>query len=78
MAQVIGFGQPVTLAPGQSVTATQAVSTTKIAGLTVTQGYPSAGSYTASAAFTVVPGTDLNIMQTAITATAGPLIVTAQ
>lgn len=75
----VGIGPPVTLAPGQSVTATETVSTTRMAGLAVTQGYSAAGIYNASAAFGVTPGTTSSDAHApAVTATAGPLPVTAQ
>lgn len=76
-AQFIGVGASVTLAPGQSVSGTQTVSTTSIPGASVTQGFSAAGQYTAKAYFSVVPGTSSDVSQ-AVTATAGPLPVTAQ
>ena len=77
IAQFVGIGPSVTLAPGQSVSAPQAVTTTRIDGLTVTEGYAAAGKYTASAVFAVVPGSVPDASQ-GINVTVGPLPVTAQ
>ena len=76
-AQYVATGASVTLAPGQAISATEAVSTSQVSGSTIAQGYATAGQYTANARFTVIPGTSSDITQ-AVTATAGPLTVTAQ
>ena len=76
-AQYVGTGASVTLAPGQAISATEAVSTSQIPGIALAQGYAAAGQYTATARFAVIPGTSSDISQ-AVTATAGPLTVTAQ
>ena len=73
-----GVGAAVTLTPGQSVSAVQTVTTTKMMGLAVTQGYAASGTYTAKAYFSVIPGAALNAAPAAVSATAGPLPVTAQ
>ncbi len=77
LPQFAGVGPSVTLAPGQSVSGTLAVSTTSVAGLTITQGYAAAGQYTATASFAVIPGATTNTAQVAAVSV-GPLIVTAQ
>ncbi len=74
----VGVGAGVVLVPGQSVSATQTVTTTKMTGLAVTQGYSASGTYTATAYFSVIPGAALNATPAAATATAGPLPVTVQ
>jgi len=64
-----GIGPGTTLAPGQSASGTVAV------GSSGEGGYSAAGTYTAAASFAVYPGASGG---TEVTATTGPLIVTAQ
>ena len=76
-AQYVGTGASVTLAPGQAISATEAVTTSQVSGVALAQGYATAGQYAATARFAIIPGTSSDISQ-AVTATAGPLSVTAQ
>lgn len=72
--QLVAIGPSVTLVPGQSVSETQAVSTTPIAGLTVTEGYSRAGQYAATATFGFIPSAPGNGQ---VAPSVGPLTVTA-
>lgn len=49
-AQIVFLGQSVTIAPGQSVSATRAVDTTQETASTIAEGYNRPGQYTATAA----------------------------
>ena len=55
LPQVVSVGPSVTLTPGQSVSGTQAVTTTPVTGLTNGEGYSRAGVYAATATFGFVP-----------------------
>ena len=55
ISAAVANGPVVTLAPGQSVSAAQIVSTKNDPGLTASQGYAAAGQYTANAFFSVSP-----------------------
>ncbi len=72
--QLVAIGPSVTLAPGQSVSETQAVSTIPVAGLAVAEGYSRAGQYAATVTFGFVPSASGN---TQAAPPVGPLIVTA-
>ncbi len=69
---VVYIGQSATLAPGQSVSETQVVSTSPNVGAPMTPGYSLPGAYKASASFALIPGTTPNAAQ-GIGATAGPV-----
>jgi len=72
--QYVSVGPSVTLTPGQSVSATQAVSTIPVAGLTVAEGYSRTGLYAATATFGFVPSASGNSQAAPLV---GPLAVTA-
>ena len=52
-AQVVILGQSVTIAPGQSVSATQAVNTIQETTATIAEGYSRTGHYTATASISL-------------------------
>ena len=72
---IVSIGPSITLAPGQAISETQVVDTNRDDGLTIAEGYSTAGQYKASAIFTIVAGTSESGPLTG--ATAGPLTVTA-
>ena len=65
-------GQPVILAPGQSLTETQTVTTNTNNGLTIAGGYSTPGQYTASTFLSFSSATQQS------DGTVGPLTVTVQ
>ncbi len=77
ISAAVANGPVVTLAPGQSVSAIQVVSTKNDPGLTPSQGCAAAGHHTANAFFSVASTTSSVTSQPG-TGTAGPLTVTAQ
>lgn len=74
LPQLVSIGPSVTLTPGQSVSVTQAVSTTKDPGLNIAQGYSRTGQYAATATFGFVPPASGNGQAAP---SVGPLTVTA-
>ena len=72
--QLVYIGPSITLTPGQSVSETQAVSTTPVVGLTIAEGYSRTGQHAATATLSTIPATSGNGQTNE---TVGPLTVTA-